>query len=419
MQKPQDTTVWLLLTFIEWSFLGHAMYLLGSTLWLASPTLCWVTDGDIICDYVEFAAACAFIFDGLFSLFEFWVVDRYYTPIGGYPHIFGGGAGLTPITRKLEHINWFLLVQLFFFYGALADVMVGSLESFVPDDEETKKYVFGTDLSSAILWNFSGIFGLFIWYFDKKARTHYKSKLQLSMLPCFATSDDLKNHHIWLDVEGWAYWFFFLGNLCYGIGAYACFEHTDYFCWLPETIAASCFIIEWMFMFYDFLRRRRNEEIEELDEQENVKHWLIQNRLAEEIQHFETDIERVGGSLHFSEVDTEEIFQEIRQNMAEDVYLEKRILQFETEGEALWEDMQETIEEAIEQQIGEYEAEGFIIPRELDGMGDSHEALESRESPSSDERLQNHGDGGGGDDEPNYQAMGREPLLRLIINEGT
>lgn len=94
------------------------------------------------------------------SQIEIWCLDYEYRIVGGYLHIYGGkaflytseasslhilctdlfcagGTGTSSRRQRMESVNWFLLMHLFFFYGALGDVTTACIDSFTDTDNTT------------------------------------------------------------------------------------------------------------------------------------------------------------------------------------------------------------------------------------------------------------------------------------------
>jgi hypothetical protein len=104
-----------------------------------NPTLCWACDdfdpsshcpSYFKCSLIEFSAAFSYVLNGFCSLFEVWSLDEYYQPVGGYPHVFGGGFPKMRLGIAYQSFNWFLVVHLTFFYGALCDCLVSLIDVF-------------------------------------------------------------------------------------------------------------------------------------------------------------------------------------------------------------------------------------------------------------------------------------------------
>lgn len=124
-------------------------------------------------------------------------------------------------------------------------------------------------------------------------------------------------------------------------------------------------------MFYDFLRRMKYSHIEEIDEQDSVKHWLIQHRLLEEIHKVEAEAERHHMLSDGGGLTEEDVFQRVRKNLEEDEVLDLNLSALDSQN--LFEDMSDLVERNVERQLDEFtndevfENPNFVMERSLRG----------------------------------------------------
>lgn len=131
---------------------GHTRYLLLCWTWCRCELRLWW-----LLPTGTFRVSFSLPWAGRNLVFGLWAQTCVWTrfliliyQVGGYLHIYGGGIGTTPFRQKLESVNWFLLLHLFFFYGALGDVMTASIDSWT-DNPNTTWWSMWSDFIASIL----------------------------------------------------------------------------------------------------------------------------------------------------------------------------------------------------------------------------------------------------------------------------
>lgn len=181
-----------LVQIISWSFFGHLFYFAGSFLWVIYPSMCWACDARnadlcpsyLNCTLIELAAAVCFVLNGFCSLFEVWSLDEYYESVGGYPRVFGGGYPRRACFSMVnfQTLNWFFVIHLSFFYGALSDTLVSLFDVFA--NGEYPEYSTAFDLMSSFFWLISGTSSLVYCLYDRYSRRNFNASLQYSLFTC-------------------------------------------------------------------------------------------------------------------------------------------------------------------------------------------------------------------------------------------
>eukprot|EP01126_Amoeba_proteus_P016146 TRINITY_DN17406_c0_g1_i1.p1 TRINITY_DN17406_c0_g1~~TRINITY_DN17406_c0_g1_i1.p1 ORF type:complete len:339 (-),score=21.02 TRINITY_DN17406_c0_g1_i1:91-1107(-) len=267
---------------VPWAIAGHVFFTVGNILWIVSPAMCWVYGTPGICYNIEFVAAVCFLFNGTFQLLEIWCLDYEYRLVGGYLQIYGGGIGTDPIRTGFESINWFFLMHLFFFYGALGDVTTGSIDSWT-NYSNTTWWSMWSDFIASTLWFISAIFAIICWFLNSDSRIFHKARIVERMFPCFLPdsghsnplyNSSTRSSEVWFSFSGWSQWLYALASLIYMGGAFLCYYFSDGNCWAPQLLAATIFFLQGVFDMVDFYRRRFNYEMDLADEQDSLNLYL-------------------------------------------------------------------------------------------------------------------------------------------------
>lgn len=231
------------LRFINWPIVASFWFFVAALLWTICPLWCWISnEEDEECDYVCFAGAICFVINGVCSVIDWW--DMRSTS----PYMIYGGGGVTK--PWIEKIDWFLISNISFFFGAFGDVCTTTIDSWILKDNKELGATFAgySDIFATHLWVVSGLSQMMVWYLNSAARKLHDSPIQYSMRPCYAPSSPAKHLNkervLLFDWNGWGDWLFLPGGLLYALGSYRCFWYPIFHeCWAIQTAAGLAYLI--------------------------------------------------------------------------------------------------------------------------------------------------------------------------------
>jgi len=258
MKRPPS----FLLVF-NWAILSNCWFLVASFLWVVSPIWCWASDESATCDYIAFAGSICFVINGICTMIEWWN-KRAACPLTIY-----GGGGVTK--RWIEVVDWQLVSNITFFFGAFGDVCTTTVDSWLlADNVELGLTVSGySDIVATHLWVVSGLTQLTVWTLNKMARKRHNAPIQFTFRPCSPSSPAKLMHHETIMLYDWGGvgdWLFLPGGVLYALGSYRCFWKVVFHeCWTIQTLAGLCYFINALSYWPSILLERRYPFLYSLD----------------------------------------------------------------------------------------------------------------------------------------------------------
>lgn len=170
LHSPQPRTGW---RKINWLLLANLMFLLGASLWLAAPLLCWYGSYDM-CGSVGTAASSCYLVDALLYLADWALLRR-----SGADSVYGRQELLhTSVTQR---IDYYLVGCAAFLLGVIADLVTshfGAREPYVP------AYEFAWYLAAMVLWMLYASMEIARGNRDRLNREQLNATTRFFLFPC-------------------------------------------------------------------------------------------------------------------------------------------------------------------------------------------------------------------------------------------